>query len=111
MQPGELLQRRGGHDHFPAVVEVRAFGAGHHYDGVAAEVFVEAAVDTGWALAHAVWRGEHLNFVVEIGLELCRCELGNRPEIKEAENGMLPFSAVVMMGIDVNSILLRRDVV
>ena len=43
MQPSQFIQGAGRHDDLAAVVDILPFGAGHHHDGVASIVFVEAA--------------------------------------------------------------------
>lgn len=60
MQAGELVEGGGGEEDFAAVVGSCALGAGHHDDGVAAVVFVEAAgrgIDAAVAAGgeHGVW--------------------------------------------------------
>lgn len=46
MQGGKLVESRGGQEDLAAVVCFVSFGAGHHGDGVAAVVLIEATGST-----------------------------------------------------------------
>lgn len=69
MQPCEFLECGRRHDDFSAVVDVLAFRAGHHHDGVAAEVLVKASSGAGGAPATTVGQARVV-FVVEVAAEL-----------------------------------------
>ena len=52
VQSGQLIESRGRHDDFAAVVDIFTLRAGKHGDGVAAIVFIEPTRRTGGLAAH-----------------------------------------------------------